>query len=207
MRTLRIASCVLAAWLTAPGAEAHAPDPQQIAQHCLEHVSAAAAHRIQRNQALTGECVGRIEQLVEAGHIGAALHAARMCAHRIVARTNHTLQHIRARCTRCTGVLVELGAPGLARMVRETCGQRAQAVNASRHAALSAIRDALPGGEPLIAGVCPPDLDGDGIVGAADLASVLGALGTEAADLDGDGAVTATDVVELVIGWGPCPST
>lgn len=207
LKSLRIACCALAVWIVAPDAGAQPSDPAQIAQHCIQHVSAVAAHRIQRNQAIAGECVAKIEHLVEAGHIGAARHMAVICAHRIMAGTNQALQHIHARCTECTQVLLSLGAPRLAQAVREVCMQRAQAMNASRHAALQAIRDALPGDEPLPAAVCPPDLDGDGDVGVADLALLIAALGTAvtgAPDLDGDGAVTVTDVVELVIGWGPC---
>ena len=54
---------------------------------------------------------------------------------------------------------------------------------------------------------CPADLDGDGAVGPADLAELLGAWGPcEAcpADLDGDGLVGAPDLAELLGTWGPC---
>jgi uncharacterized membrane protein len=56
-------------------------------------------------------------------------------------------------------------------------------------------------------GACPADLDLDGIVGATDLASVLGAWGTlgSNADLDGDGLVGATDLAALLGAWGDCP--
>ena len=48
-----------------------------------------------------------------------------------------------------------------------------------------------------------PDLDGDGSVGASDLALLLGAWGTAgpAADLDGDGAVGASDLALLLGAW------
>ena len=55
---------------------------------------------------------------------------------------------------------------------------------------------------------CPADLDGDGAVGPADLAELLGAWGPcEAcpADFDGDGLVGASDLAELLGTWGPCP--
>lgn len=47
------------------------------------------------------------------------------------------------------------------------------------------------------------DLDGDGIVGAADLATLLAAWGTSAvnADLDGDGSVGAPDLAALLAAW------
>ena len=50
----------------------------------------------------------------------------------------------------------------------------------------------------------PGDLDGDGVVGAADLRRMIAAFGTPeaSADLDGDGVVTAADVSTLVANWG-----
>lgn len=53
---------------------------------------------------------------------------------------------------------------------------------------------------------CPADLDGNGEIGAADLAAVLGAWGTSggAADLDGDGIVGAGDLSTLLGAWGAC---
>ena len=48
----------------------------------------------------------------------------------------------------------------------------------------------------------PADLDGDGIVGAADLAILLGQWGgSGAADLDGDGGVGASDLAILLGAW------
>lgn len=53
---------------------------------------------------------------------------------------------------------------------------------------------------------CPEDLDGDGVVGASDLAILLGAWGSVAspADLDGNGAVGASDLALLLGAWGTC---
>jgi hypothetical protein len=48
----------------------------------------------------------------------------------------------------------------------------------------------------------PADLDGDGDVDAADLATLLSQWGTAgSADLDGDGAVGATDLATLLGAW------
>ena len=57
---------------------------------------------------------------------------------------------------------------------------------------------------------CAPlgDLDGDGIVGAADLLALLRAWGTDPGgppDFDGDGSVGASDLLLLLTNWGPCP--
>ncbi len=54
---------------------------------------------------------------------------------------------------------------------------------------------------------CPADLDGDGAVGAADLAELLGSWGPCEgcpADLDGDGAVGPFDLALLLGNWGLC---
>lgn len=70
------------------------------------------------------------------------------------------------------------------------------------------------GTEPLQAEVwwppappCPADLDGDGQVGASDLAGLLGSWGGPGlADLDGDSVVGASDLAILLGSWGPCPN-
>jgi hypothetical protein len=52
----------------------------------------------------------------------------------------------------------------------------------------------------------PGDLDGDGVVGASDLAALIaawGACGGCAEDLDGDGVVGASDLAALIAAWGP----
>jgi len=53
---------------------------------------------------------------------------------------------------------------------------------------------------------CCADIDGDGNVGAADLARVLGAWGSADvdADLDASGTVDPTDLALLLGAWGPC---
>jgi hypothetical protein len=54
---------------------------------------------------------------------------------------------------------------------------------------------------------CIADLDGDGTVGAADLAILLGTWGPCAgcpADFNGDGIINAPDLAQLLGNWGPC---
>ena len=58
------------------------------------------------------------------------------------------------------------------------------------------------------AAACPADLDGDGSVGAPDLAILLGSWGPCEgcpADFDGDGMVNAPDLAQLLGAWGVCP--
>jgi hypothetical protein len=52
---------------------------------------------------------------------------------------------------------------------------------------------------------CPADLDADALVGASDLALVLGAWGTSAGDIDGDGLTASSDLAVLLGAWGRCP--
>lgn len=55
---------------------------------------------------------------------------------------------------------------------------------------------------------CPGDLDGDGLVGAGDLALLLGAWGECSncpADFNGDDLVGPFDLAILLGGWGACP--
>lgn len=70
--------------------------------------------------------------------------------------------------------------------------------------------DANANGIPDSCEPCPADLDGNGSVGAGDLAIVLaswsigGSCGTCLGDLDGDGVVNAGDLAALLAAWGPC---
>ena len=55
---------------------------------------------------------------------------------------------------------------------------------------------------------CLGDIDGNGVVDAADLAMLLGAWGPNPghpADFDGDGDVDAADLAGLLGAWGSCP--
>ncbi|MEC9233275.1 MAG: hypothetical protein VX403_05140, partial [Planctomycetota bacterium] len=56
--------------------------------------------------------------------------------------------------------------------------------------------------------LCPPDLDGDGQVGGADLTLLLSAWGCVGedctADLDGSGDVGGADLTLLLSAWGGC---
>ncbi len=60
---------------------------------------------------------------------------------------------------------------------------------------------------------CPWDLNGDGVVGATDLAFLGGSWGNPGcmgmlpcpADFDGNGSVGSTDQAQLLGAWGPCP--
>ena len=52
---------------------------------------------------------------------------------------------------------------------------------------------------------CPADLNLDGQVNAADLATLLDAWGTAGADLNGDGSTNAADLATLLDAWGTCP--
>lgn len=59
----------------------------------------------------------------------------------------------------------------------------------------------------ILRGACVADLNGDGVVDAADLAILLGSWGPvfSAADLDDDLDVDAADLGILLGAWGPCP--
>jgi hypothetical protein len=52
---------------------------------------------------------------------------------------------------------------------------------------------------------CPADLDGDGEVGASDLAALLNAWGTAGGDLNNNGTTDSGDLAVLLNAFGPCP--
>ncbi len=53
---------------------------------------------------------------------------------------------------------------------------------------------------------CPADLDGDGVVGRADLGLLLAAWGTPDGDVNGDGTTDGADLGILLNDDGPCPT-
>lgn len=214
MRTFRIMSVSVASIVLltfAPGSRAQqgSPDPQQVAQHCIQQVSARAAHRVQHNQAAAAHCTATIGALLEQGHVAAAFHVAQHCVHHIVATSHYTQMRNQAQCAHCIHVLVHLGAPGLAEVVGNACGEAAQAIGNSRQQAVQAILDALPDGAAAINMTpCLADLDADRTVGVADFLGLVTAWGTDpegAPDLDFDGLVTVQDLLVMLQVWGACP--
>lgn len=51
---------------------------------------------------------------------------------------------------------------------------------------------------------CPADLDGDGVVGGADLGLLLSGWGTASGDISGDNVSNGKDLGILLSAWGPC---
>jgi len=72
------------------------------------------------------------------------------------------------------------------------------AAEAEQQVAIQWVRDNL------LADPCPTDLDGDGVIGSADLGALLAAWGGPDADLDGDGVTASGDLGVLLAAWGPC---
>jgi hypothetical protein len=66
------------------------------------------------------------------------------------------------------------------------------------------INVAPPGG-CVVAAPCPADLNGDGVVGGADLGALLAAWGTTAGDINDSGDTDGADLGILLAGWGNCP--
>ena len=199
--------CLMAAPSAVAEADPDHPDPQEIAQRCIHRVHELAAERVQRNHALAVHCVMKIEELLEEGDVEEALRVAKSCVHRINVRSHHTVVRIKDICHECIHILIHLEEPELAEAVGEACQQAVGVVRVSREHAVMAIRDALPGGGDADLISCPADVDGNGSVGAGDLAALVAAWGTDPGgppDLDEDGVAGFADLLELLAVWGPC---
>ena len=64
-----------------------------------------------------------------------------------------------------------------------------------------------PGSEnPACPNPCPPDIDGDGIVGVSDVLALIAGWGGNdpTHDLDGNGIVGVGDILIMIGAWGPC---
>jgi hypothetical protein len=66
------------------------------------------------------------------------------------------------------------------------------------------INVAPPGG-CVIAAPCPADLNGDGVVGGADLGALLSAWGSTGGDVNDSGDTDGADLGIMLSAWGNCP--
>ena len=57
---------------------------------------------------------------------------------------------------------------------------------------------------PVVPPSCPADLNGDGVIDGADLATVLGGWGTAGGDTNGDGSTDGADLAAVLSAWGAC---
>jgi hypothetical protein len=57
-----------------------------------------------------------------------------------------------------------------------------------------------------VAGACPADINGDGVVSGTDLTQLLAAWGSDSAtaDINDDNTVDGLDLAAVLAGWGPC---
>ena len=148
MRKHLFVSCALVALVvglfTAGAAAQGGPDPAQIAQECIQDLAARATARAEKNAAIAANCVEKIGELLEAGEVQQAFHVGGHCIHRIRVRSHLTTDFIRFRSHQCQHLLIFLGAPQLAHVVKEAGMQAVHLVKMSRVQAVTAIKDALP---------------------------------------------------------------
>jgi hypothetical protein len=57
----------------------------------------------------------------------------------------------------------------------------------------------------VIAAPCPADLNGDGVVGGADLGALLSGWGSAGGDINDSGDTDGADLGILLSAWGNCP--
>ncbi len=57
---------------------------------------------------------------------------------------------------------------------------------------------------PVVPPSCPADLNGDGVIDGADLATVLSGWGTDGGDTNGDGITDGADLAAVLSAWGAC---
>ena len=56
----------------------------------------------------------------------------------------------------------------------------------------------------MIAAPCPADLNGDGVVGGADLGALLSAWGSTGGDVNDSGDTDGADLGIMLSAWGNC---
>lgn len=145
---LSLCAVMLTALLTVPitaMAEDTAPDPEAVAQRCVDDVTALANRCIVHNRGTARLAVATIERLLAAGHEQRARHVAYRATMDIVETSDDCVNRIHRKCRHCIHVLKRLGADELARRVHEVCKTQTHRVRRSQHAALQAIHQAIAG--------------------------------------------------------------
>ena len=114
--------CALTAFaICAQNTTAHAQSPQDIAARCVGEVTETVERCRRAAAAEVKECVPLIRRLVEAGEIERAREVARNCVTSAENRTKRCVDHVHSVCRRCVALLLNLGAPELARRVAFVC--------------------------------------------------------------------------------------
>lgn len=119
------------------------PDPQALAQRCVEHATKRADVFLERNQHRTERTVAAIKRMTANGHADRAKQLAKTVVADMQQHADHSIGHIKNACERCTTVLNRHDQTDLAQRVDQACKTQVQRIKRGEAAGIKAIRDAL----------------------------------------------------------------
>lgn len=119
------------------------PDPQALAQQCIQHVAQVTETCVNINVYQATQCVQMINALQATGHDVMAHLVAASCTLDVLVRSRQCGAEIRQTTHQCVHALIALDAPGLATVVHNAGEQGVTAVHNSRNQAIAAIRMSL----------------------------------------------------------------
>ena len=124
---------------------ARATHPEELATECVDAVQSLVDRYENDAASSTRECVRKINALQAAGRDEAAIQVARECVSTATRKARLVGEYIESIRDRCTDVLVDMGAFGLARRVDSACSdslkQVRNALERQEYAISQAVED------------------------------------------------------------------
>ncbi|MEQ1906719.1 MAG: hypothetical protein ABL888_21225 [Pirellulaceae bacterium] len=115
-------------------------NPQQIFEECKEKIRVIQVRSIERMEAITAECIRRIEELQAAGQHERARAVAGECIDLIRMTARRAMGNITEVCHRCVNALRELGANELADRLEAICIEARRNIATKANALIARIR-------------------------------------------------------------------
>lgn len=136
------------AWAKRRGPRFPQPDPQQLADRCMEQVAAMADRCAGHNQKVADCCVAKIAELLEADLVEEADAVAAHCIRHVNRSSDMCVKIIGCSCRCCVRILERLEQPELIEQVNAACEKATAQVRQSQEDAVAAIEAALPVAPP-----------------------------------------------------------
>ncbi len=145
MRLTRLSLALVGVSMTLAAAHAQ-PDPNDVAERCIQRMRAIAQHCGRAMNALAEHAANRIDELQDDGNDAAAERVARRAIHRINAMAEGCLREIHRTAAVCVRVLRRLDAPDVLIDAVRTAAERAgRHVRMARRHAVGVVLEALNG--------------------------------------------------------------
>lgn len=142
---LLFAFCAAAGLMMVTSSASAHTSPEDTAARCVNTVN-GIVDRCQNAAAdETAECVRKIRRLLADGRERAARRVAAECIRSATTRTENCVNRVKRVCNACTDLLIDMGAPHLARRINHVCEDAVTTLRTTLQREKLAIRGAFSG--------------------------------------------------------------